>query len=147
MAYYLNENDREILQGVIGKSRIAGPKRSRFRRHRGKPGRGGKGEPSIQVKITTSIPGAVVDPETGVLSPEMVTVIIIAKDDDGNPNVRSDISTEEREVASYFKTFTGSPGSGKFRFGLIDIDPLVPSRYKLIQRECELFDEPEVPSS
>jgi hypothetical protein len=130
--------DASWLNGVNGLLRNSSFKLGRRKRT-------GSGEPPIPVKITTAIDPAEVDSETGKLTPTTVTVIKIKRDSDGDVNVRADFSNEEIEVVSYFKSNTPAPGANKFRFGYIARDHLNRSRYALIQRECAVFDDPEVP--
>lgn len=93
------------------------------------------------VKITTAIAGATIDVETGDITGVDVTVRVLKKID-GKLNARDSVSTREITVKSFFHTSTPDPGSGKWRFGYADM-----SRKELIQRECEVYDEPTETSS
>jgi hypothetical protein len=103
----------------------------------------GSGTEEIEVKITTEIPSATIDPMTGKWTPASITVFVLVEDSDGDLNASATISNEEREVLSFFKTPTPAPGDNKFRYGIASY---IKGKWKLTQRECNVFDEPEVSS-
>ncbi len=136
--YGLNENDRDIFQ-QIASSRFRGTRPNGYKRRRSVASDEGQAGVAqiIAVKITTEIASCTQDDDTGKLTPATTIVRVLAKDGSGHYNASTGISTEELDVISLFKTITPAPGTGKWRLGYVN-----KSTNELIQRECEVFNEP-----